>query len=81
MRKSFGRVSVFGAAVAATMAALLGSGADLAGAPPPKTIALTPIGVYRSNVFDGAGAEISAYDAASRLKPVAAISNCSPGTT
>ena len=66
MRKSIRPVSVFGAAVVATMVGFMGSGAHLAGAPPPKTIALTPIGVYRSNVFDGAGAEISAYDAASR---------------
>jgi 2',3'-cyclic-nucleotide 2'-phosphodiesterase / 3'-nucleotidase / 5'-nucleotidase len=34
------------------------------GAPPPKGITLTPIGVYRSNVFDGGGAEIAAYDSA-----------------
>jgi DNA-binding beta-propeller fold protein YncE len=37
-----------------------------AAAPAPKSIVLTPIGVYRSSHFDGGGAEIAAYDSATQ---------------
>lgn len=36
----------------------------VAGEPPPKGIELTPLGVYRTHLFDQGGAEIAAYDAA-----------------
>lgn len=52
--------------VAAALAAFAGNDARVSGAPPPKSIVLTPVGVYRSGAFDSGGAEISAYDAASR---------------
>jgi hypothetical protein len=42
------------------------NGTQAVGAPPPKGIVLTPIGVYRSGHFDGGGAEIAAYDSATR---------------
>lgn len=38
----------------------------LNGAPPPKGISLTPIGVYRTGIFDQGGSEIAAYDAATK---------------
>ena len=39
-------------------------GGQLSGEPPAKTIALTPLGVYRTLLNDKAAAEIAAYDAA-----------------
>jgi hypothetical protein len=38
----------------------------VAGEPPPKGIELTPLGVYRTHLFDQGGAEIASYDAATR---------------
>jgi hypothetical protein len=35
---------------------------SVAGAPPPKDIKLTPIGVHETNTFDQGGSEIVAYD-------------------
>src|SRR5262245_39493258 len=52
-------------AVATAVAALVG-GDMRAGTPPNKAIALTPLGVYRSGVFDGSGSEIPTYDPASK---------------
>ena len=48
----------------AVTAGLLARGT--AAAPPPKGIVLTPIGVYRSSHFNAGGAEIAAYDAATK---------------
>lgn len=38
----------------------------LQGTPPPKGIALTPLGVYRTGLYDEGAVEIAAYDAGSR---------------
>ena len=48
------------------MAIALGAAVALPAATPPKGIELTPIGVYRSFHFDGGGAEIAAYDPATK---------------
>ena len=51
--------------VAAAVVGFLGHG-QLMGSQAEKGITLTPIGVYRSNIFDQGGSEIAAYDPASR---------------
>src|SRR5687768_8774993 len=51
-------------ALAAAAAGFLERGT--AAATPPKGIELTPIGVYRSSYFDQGGAEIAAYDPATK---------------
>jgi hypothetical protein len=53
-------------ALATGLGALAWSGSTITGAPPPKDIALTPIGVYRTNAFDQGGAEVAAYDPGTR---------------
>jgi DNA-binding beta-propeller fold protein YncE len=55
------------AAPAAAWVGLTGSQIVAAGpTPPEKAIDLTPIGVYRSNIFDSGGSEIAAYDPGTR---------------
>ena len=62
MAMTMRQLSVIPAVLVAAVVGLTGSGNRLLGAPPPKSIALTPIGVFRSNIFDSGGAEIAAYD-------------------
>ncbi len=58
--------SVAAVAAGATLVGLVGGDARVAGAPPSKSIVLTPVGVYRTGAFDRGAAEIAAYDAATR---------------
>ena len=59
-------VRVCSVAAAAVVLAVMGGGTRVAGAPPDKAITLTPIGLYRSLTFDSGGAEIAAYDPATK---------------
>ncbi len=52
--------------LAVVTAAVVAVDERVAGGPPPKQIALTPLGQYRTGVFDGAAAEIAAYDSWTR---------------
>ena len=56
-------VCVFAAGVAALS---WFQSSTVAGAPPPKDITLTPIGVHRTGYFDRGGSEIAAYDPGTR---------------
>jgi hypothetical protein len=55
--------SVFAAIVAALS---WFQSSTVAGAPPPKDITITPIGVHRTGYFDRGGSEIAAYDPGTR---------------
>ena len=59
------RSAVVGAVLTAAVGVLLGS-VRIAGQPPEKAISLTPVGVYRTGLFDKGGSEIAAYDPATR---------------
>jgi len=59
------RSAVVGAVLTAAVGVLLGS-IRIAGQPPEKAISLTPLGVYRTGLFDKGGSEIAAYDPATR---------------
>ncbi|HXT68922.1 MAG TPA: choice-of-anchor I family protein [Vicinamibacterales bacterium] len=66
MLKTNERVRAWVAAAGAVVAGLMGSGTGVSTAPPDKSITLTPIGVFRAGTFDSGGAEIAAYDPATR---------------
>lgn len=55
-----------GAGVIAAGAAIIAGYQVLEGSPPPKGLALSPLGEYRSGFYDEGAVEISAYDADSR---------------
>ena len=46
--------------VASGVLAVMALTVPLMGQPPPKGIELSALGVYRTNLFDGGGAEIAA---------------------
>ena len=59
------RSEAVGVGLTLGVALLLGS-VETAGQPPDKAISLTPVGVYRTGLFDQGGSEIAAYDSATR---------------
>ena len=56
------RVLIVGMAVMTALA----NGQGVSGTPPPKGIALVPLGVYQTGLFDEGAIEIAAYDSATR---------------
>ena len=57
---------VLGGSALVALMLMAGGGVRVASAPPDKFIELVPLGQYKSNLFDQAGAEIAAYDPATR---------------
>lgn len=55
-----------GFAAIATLAIVVTTGDALRGTPPPEDIVLTPLGVYRTGLYDEGAVEIAAYDPVSR---------------